>query len=354
MSKVLIGLSGGVDSAVAAFLLKEQGHDVIGVTLRTWDSGGDEESRCCEIDDARDIARVLDIPYHPFNSTLDFKEKVVDPFINDYIAGFTPNPCIECNPYVKWAKMMYYMQVLEADYVATGHYAYVDHLDNGRYTVRKALHAEKDQTYMLYKLTQNQLAHTLMPLGDYSKDQVREIAARHNISVANKPDSQEICFVPDDDYCSFIRCHAGNRVPGEGNFVDEEGNVLGRHKGIIHYTIGQRKGLGIAFGRPLFVKKIDAEKNEVVLSDNDSLFSYNVLCDRVNYLSIEGMQPGETLRCKSKIRYRHEAADATLRSLEGGKLAIEFDQPVRAATPGQSAVFYDDADRVIGGGRIIG
>ena len=354
MSKVLVGLSGGVDSAVAALLLKDQGYDVVGVTLRTWESDSGEESRCCEIEDASDIAGILGIPFYAFNCTFDFKEKVVTPFVDSYIKGMTPNPCIECNPYVKWEKMIYYMQVLGCDYIATGHYARLVTTPEGRFTVKRASFAEKDQTYMLYKLTQDQLSKTKMPLGEYSKDKVREMARSAGIPVADKPDSQEICFIPDDDHTRFIREFCGEKCPGEGNFVDDRGNILGTHKGIINYTIGQRKGLGIAFGRPMFVKEIRPDRNQVVLGSDEDLYKTTVICDNTNFLSIPGMKAGDVLPCKAKIRYRHEAEDADLHMEEEGRLRIEFTKPVRAVTPGQAAVFYDENECVIGGGRIIG
>ncbi len=351
MSKVIVGMSGGVDSAVTAYLLKEAGYEVIGVTLRTWLADDGEEGRCCEIDDARRVAWKLDIPYHTFNCTSDFDEKVIKPFVDSYICGLTPNPCIECNRYVKWERMLYAAKVLGADYIATGHYAYIERCDNGRYAVKKALHDKKDQTYMLYKLTQDQLAHTLMPLGKYSKDEVREIAARIGLSVASKPDSQEICFVPDDDYAGFIE-KSGAEIPKEGNFVDENGKVLGKHKGIIHYTVGQRKGLGLAMGTPVFVKEIRADKDEVVIGSEASLYSDVVICDDVNFQSIERPEIGEKVRCRAKIRYHHKAADAYIEMIDENRLKITFDDPVKAATPGQSAVFYDENDCVVGGGII--
>ncbi|MBQ9427996.1 MAG: tRNA 2-thiouridine(34) synthase MnmA, partial [Clostridia bacterium] len=259
MAKVIVGMSGGVDSAVAAYLLKEAGYDVIGVTLRTWQSETGEDSRCCEIDDARQIARHIGIPYYAFSCVEDFEGRIIRSFIDDYLHGMTPNPCVLCNREIKWERLEYYAKVLDAEYIATGHYALIKKLDNGRYTVAKAAHDEKDQAYMLYRLSQEQLKNTLMPLGGLSKPEVREIAKAAGIPVASKPDSQDICFILDGNYADFIRSHTDAPLPGEGNFVDEDGNVLGRHKGIIHYTVGQRKGLGIALGRPAYVKKINAE-----------------------------------------------------------------------------------------------
>ena len=396
MAKVIVGMSGGVDSAVAAYLLKKAGHDVIGVTLRTWEASDGENSRCCEIDDARSVAHLIDIPFYAFNCTSDFVKKVIGPFVSAYVSGQTPNPCIPCNRYVKWERMLYAAQVLQADYVATGHYASVVRLDNGRYTVKKAKHAQKDQTYMLYRLTQQQLAATLMPLGELSKQEVREIAAQAGLPVAGKKDSQEICFVPDGSYASFIEDYLrkgtdtrqsaasgeaaasaasgegaasaalGERsasaasgeaaplsLPPEGFFVDEEGNRLGRHKGIIHYTIGQRKGLGLAMGHPVFVKEIRPDSNEVVISEEDALFSSRILCGDVNYMGVPDLREGESLRCMAKVRYHHSPQEAVVEAIGPDQGMVSFKEPVRAPAPGQSAVFYDDNDCVIGGGYIL-
>lgn len=352
MKRVIVGLSGGVDSAAAAYLLKKEGYDVVGVMLRTWMSDDGQESRCCEIDDARAIADAIGIPFHPFNVTGDFKEKVIEPFMDQYLCGLTPNPCIFCNRYVKWERLMYYMKVLKADYIATGHYAKVVKLGNDRYTVKNADHIEKDQTYMLYRLTQEQLASTLMPLGGYSKDEVRAIAKEAGIPVADKPDSQEICFIPDDDHAEFIRKNHSGAITGEGNFVDTKGNILGRHKGVICYTVGQRKGLGIALGKPAYVCRIDTDRNEVVIGDIEDIMSDTVICDDPNFLSIEGLQPGEEIKCRARIRYHHEPVEAVAGMTGDGKLKIKFNTPVKGAAPGQSAVMYDDDGNVIGGGVI--
>lgn len=352
MSRVITGMSGGVDSAVAAYLLKSQGHEVIGVTLRTWVSDDGEEGRCCEIDDARRVAGKIGIPYHVFNCTQDFKKYVTDPFVEDYLRGLTPNPCVVCNRRVKWDRMLYHADVLGADLVATGHYAQIVKKDNGRYTVKQALHAAKDQTYMLYQLSQDQLSRTLMPLGEYSKEEVRSIALREGIPVADKPDSQEICFVPDGHYTDFIRENSDEDLPGEGDFVDEDGKVLGRHKGFFHYTVGQRKGLGLPLGYPAYVKRIDVERNEVIIGDESSVMTDVIECDRVNYLAIEGLKPGEKIKARTKIRYHHKAAPSVIEAVDDGRVRITFEEPVKAPAPGQAAVFYDDEDCVIGGGRI--
>ncbi len=351
MERVIVGLSGGVDSAVAAYLLKQDGYDVEGVMLRTWVSDSGEESRCCEIDDARAAADSIGIPFYTKNCVDAFRKSVIDPFVRAYINGLTPNPCIGCNRYIKWEKMIEMANVLSADLIATGHYASVVKLENGRYSLRRADHAEKDQTYMLWMLSQQQLMRTLMPLGKYSKEEVRSIAKNAGIPVAGKADSQEICFVPDDDHAGFImRDHKGE-LPGEGNFVDEDGNVLGKHKGIINYTVGQRKGLGVAFGHPMYVKRIDTSSNEVVLSADEDLYTGTVICSDANFMSIDGIGDNEEIRCFAKIRYRHEAQPASA-YVRDGRLVLAFDEKVRAAAPGQSAVLYDDTGTLIGGGVI--
>ncbi len=352
MKRVIVGLSGGVDSAVAALLLKREGYDVVGVTLRTWTGADGNESRCCEIDDARETARSIGIPYHVFNCVSAFEDKVVKPFVDDYLHGMTPNPCVVCNREIKWERLLYHAKVLGADLVATGHYACVVRLENGRYTVRRASHAEKDQTYMLYRLSQEQLARTLMPLGDYSKADVREIAREAGISVAEKPDSQEICFVADGDYADFISEHENGAVPGEGDFVDEAGRVLGRHRGVIHYTVGQRKGLGVAFGRPMYVKEIRADRNEIVLAGFEETYAKAVVCRDMNFMSIPEPETGEAVRCAAKVRYRHSGCGAALENLGGGLFRADFDAPVRFAAPGQSTVFYDENGCLMCGGVI--
>ena len=352
MKKVIIGMSGGVDSAVAAYLLKQAGYDVVGVTLRTWAGAEGQESRCCEIDDARQTANTIGIPYYAFNCVSDFERKVVTPFVQDYLHGMTPNPCVICNREIKWERLLYHANVLKADFVATGHYASVVKLENGRYTVRQASHYKKDQTYMLYRLTQDQLARTLMPLGEYTKQDVRKIAEQAGIQVASKPDSQEICFVTDGNYADFIRDHEDGMIPGEGNYVDESGNVLGRHKGIIHYTVGQRKGLGVAFGRPMYIKEIRADRDEIVLGGFEQTYCQAIICKDLNFMGIPEPGEDEEVRCQVKVRYHHSGEYATLRKLNEDRFKIFFEKPVRFAAPGQSAVFYDDNGCLLGGGII--
>ena len=352
MAKVVIGMSGGVDSAVAAYLLKKEGYEVVGLTLRTWEAEDGVESRCCEIDDARESARKIGIEYHTLNCLGEFKDKVVEPFVNDYIEGRTPNPCVGCNRDIKWERLIYFANVIKADYVATGHYAKVVKLDNGRYSVRQASHYEKDQTYMLYKLTQDDLSRTLMPLYDLTKDEVREIARDIGIDVANKPDSQEICFVTDGKYSEFIEKAAPNRVPGEGNYVDTEGNILGKHKGITNYTVGQRRGLGLAMGYHVFVKEIRPDTNEVVIGREEDLYKNVISCRDVNYVGIEPLKQEEKVTCFVKIRYHHKAQEATIEMISDERISVTFKEPVKGAAPGQSAVFYDSESTVLGGGII--
>ena len=345
-------MSGGVDSAVAAYLLKQAGYDVVGVTLRTWQSSDGEESRCCEINDARETARIIGISYYAFNCTDSFENKIIKPFIDNYIHGITPNPCVVCNSEIKWERLLYYSKVFGAEFVATGHYASVIKLNNGRYTVGKAAHEEKDQAYMLYRLTQDQLKHTLMPLGNLSKQEVRDIAKRAGIQVASKPDSQEICFVTNGDYAEFISRNTDSIIPGEGFFVDENGKILGKHNGIIHYTVGQRKGLGIALGYPAYIKRINTDTNEIVLGTAGQTGCKAIICNNLNFMSIPDLNKNENISCLVKIRYRHQCQSAVLEKDGNDRIRVEFDNPVRSAAPGQSAVFYDGSGYIIGGGII--
>ena len=354
--KVVVGMSGGVDSSVAAYLLKEQGYDVIGVTMQIWQDESQEQIEdnggCCGItavDDARRVAMQLDIPYYVMNFKDEFKKNVIDYFTDEYIHGRTPNPCIACNRYVKWESLLKRSLEIGADCIATGHYARIAQLENGRYAIRNSVTAKKDQTYALYNLTQEQLSHTLMPVGDYNKDEIRAIAEKIGIQVAHKADSMEICFVPDNDYAGFITRETGY-VSRPGNFVDLHGNILGTHKGIIHYTVGQRKGLGLAMGHPVFVVAIRPETNEVVIGENDDVFSTKLYANNINLMSVDKIE--EPIRARAKIRYSHEGADCTIRMADDGLLECVFDEKQRAVTPGQALVIYD-GDYVLGGGTII-
>ena len=355
--KVVVGMSGGVDSSVAAWLLKKQGYDVIGVTMQIWQDElpeqQEENGGCCglsAVDDARRVAERLQIPYYVMNFKKEFKENVMDYFVQEYIDGRTPNPCIACNRFVKWESLLKRSLDIGAEYIATGHYARVEQLPNGRYALRKSATAANDQTYALYNLTQHQLSHTLMPVGEYTKDEIREMAAEIGLVVANKPDSQEICFIPDHDYAKFIEENTDCRLE-EGNFVDKYGNVLGRHKGITHYTVGQRKGLNLSMGHPVFVTAIRPETNEVVIGENEDVFSNIVRCNKLNWMAIEGLAGGE-MRVTAKIRYSHKGAPCVIRETGEDMVECVFDEPQRAATPGQAVVFYD-GDYVVGGGTIL-
>lgn len=355
--KVVVGMSGGVDSSVAAYLLKEQGYDVIGVTMQIWQDEErtveEENGGCCglsAVDDARRVANDLGIPYYVMNFKKEFKENVIDYFIDEYLNGRTPNPCIACNRYVKWESLLKRSMDIGADYIATGHYARIDKLDNGRYSLRRSATLAKDQTYALYNLTQEQLKHTLMPVGEYTKDEVREIAERINLRVANKPDSQDICFVPDGNYAEFIETTLDKKIP-TGNFVTLDGKVLGQHKGITRYTVGQRKGLGLALGYPAFVIEIRPETNEVVIGTNEDSMSIYVRANRLNFMSIERLE-GEK-RVWAKIRYNHKGAWCTIKMTDEDEVLCTFEEQQRAITPGQAVVFYD-GEHVLGGGTITG
>lgn len=352
---VVVGMSGGVDSSVAAYLLKQQGYNVIGVTMQIWQDDNVESSDngCCGIsavDDARRVAEQIGIPYYVMNFKDEFKTNVIDYFVDEYVHGRTPNPCIACNRYVKWESLLRRSLDIGADYIATGHYARIIRMDNGRYAIRNSVTAKKDQTYALYNLTQEQLSKTLMPIGDYTKEEVRRIAEEANLMVAHKPDSMDICFVPDNDYASYIFAHT-DYASTPGNFVDVEGRVIGRHDGIIHYTVGQRKGLGIALGKPAFVVAIRPKTNEVVIGSNDDVFCNKLYANNLNYMSVSEFTDG--LRAKAKIRYSHEGDLCTLRMIDTDTVECTFDKPQRAITPGQALVLYD-GEVVLGGGTIIG
>lgn len=355
--KVVVGMSGGVDSSVAAWLLKEQGYDVIGVTMQIWqdeeETVQEENGGCCglsAVDDARRVAAKLEIPYYVMNFKEQFRHSVIDYFVDEYTNGRTPNPCIACNRYVKWESLLKRSLDIGADCIATGHYARVEQLANGRWSLRTSATARKDQTYALYNLTQDQLARTLMPVGAYTKEEIRQMALDLQLPVASKPDSQDICFVPDGDYASFIEKTACRRFP-EGNFVLSDGTVVGKHKGIIHYTVGQRKGLGLSLGHPVFVLEIRPDTNEVVVGTGEESMSRYVLADHLNFMSVPDLT--EPVRLFAKIRYNHRGAWCQVEKTGDDQILCTFDEPVRAITPGQAVVLYD-GEYVFGGGTITG
>lgn len=355
--KVVVGMSGGVDSSVAAYLLKKQGYDVIGVTMQIWqdeeEAAKEENGGCCglsAVDDARRVAEAIGIPYYVMNFKNEFKKNVMDYFVEEYLQGKTPNPCIACNRYVKWDSLLQRSLEIGADYIATGHYARIEKLPIGRFAIRNSVTASKDQTYALYNLTQDQLARTLMPIGEFAKDDIRRIAVEAGLPVAHKPDSQDICFIPDHDYASFLDREAGDRVPPPGNFVTTTGEVIGKHLGITHYTIGQRKGLNLAMGHPVFVTEIRPSSNEVVIGENEDIITRELICNNLNFMSIEDLvEPRKVL---AKIRYSHKGSLCTIEKIGKDSVKCTFEENVRAVTPGQAVVFYD-GEHVLGGGTII-
>ncbi|NLG88589.1 MAG: tRNA 2-thiouridine(34) synthase MnmA [Clostridiaceae bacterium] len=353
--KVMVGMSGGVDSSVAAAILLKEGYDVIGVTLKLQPDTENEswsEVTCCSlaaVEDARRVASRLGIPYYVLNFQDIFESCVIEYFVSEYGKGRTPNPCIACNRYIKFDALLKKAESMGIDYVATGHYARIEYDEQrGRYLLKKSVTGKKDQSYVLYNLTQYQLQRTLMPIGRYDKDTVRKIAKELGFEVANKPDSQEICFIPDNNYAAFVSNRL-SRPAARGKFVDIHGNVLGEHKGLIHYTVGQRKGLGLSLGKPVYVIRIDAENNTVVLGEEKDVYSASLTAYDLNWIAIDFLD--KPLRVKAKIRYSANEAEAVIAPIEGGRVRVDFDKPQRAVTPGQSVVFYD-GDIVVGGGII--
>ncbi len=352
MKKAIIAMSGGVDSSVAAYLMQKQGYDCTGVTMKLFQGmNSDSKRTCCSAEDALDaqcVARQLKIPFYVFNFTSDFQTEVIDRFVTDYENGRTPNPCIDCNKYLKFGKLCHRADEMGIDVVATGHYAKIEE-KNGRMILKKASDRKKDQSYVLYAMTQSQLKRVKFPLGSLTKTEVRELAEQQGFYNSNKPDSQDICFVPDGDYASFLEKHTGTTYR-HGDFVKSDGTVLGEHKGIVRYTIGQRKGLGISSDKPLYVCEIRPKENKIVLGDNNDLFSKELdVCD-FNWIYC-ATAPETSFRASVRIRYHHKEQPATIIPVDYDRIHVIFDEPQRAITKGQAAVLYDD-DTVIGGGTI--
>lgn len=357
MKKAMIAMSGGVDSSVAALLTLQQHYECIGATMKLYNTGELvlSDKTCCaadDVEDARLVAAKLGIPYYVFNFTADFEKEVIARFVQSYEAGATPNPCIECNKHLKFDLLLQKMKELGFDYIVTGHYAKIVYdSESGRYLLKKAADRKKDQSYVLYNLTQAQLSHILLPLGDLAgKEETRAIALAHGLVNAKKHESQDICFVPDGDYAAFIERYSGKTYPS-GNFVDTDGNVLGTHKGIIRYTVGQRKGLGLALPRPMYVCKKDVAKNEVVLCYKEQLICKEVIADNVNFISIADLK--EPMRVCARLRYNQKEQPATVYPLEDKRIKVIFDDPVATpAAKGQALVMYS-GDTVVGGGTIV-
>ena len=355
--KALIAMSGGVDSSVAAYLMKEAGYDCIGVTMKLYDNediGMEREKTCCslsDIEDARSVCVKLGIPYYVFNFKDDFKEKVIDNFISCYQKGMTPNPCIECNKYLKFGFMYEKAKELGCNYIATGHYAKTEYSEKyQRWVLKKSKAGKKDQSYVLWNIPKDLIEHVLFPLSDFeSKDEIRAIARAHDLKVANKPDSEDICFVPDGNYKKFLENNSDIK-PKKGNIVTTKGEILGKHNGLYNYTIGQRKGLGISYKEPLFVVGLNKEKNEVIVGVKDEIYKKEMYVTDINLLLFDEIK--EKMKVNVKTRYSSKEEPATIQMIDNNTMKVEFENPVARITPGQSAVFYLD-DIVVGGGKII-
>lgn len=350
--RVVVAMSGGVDSAVAAGLLARDGYEVIGITMRLWTLDDPDaprgKKRCCSVedtDDARQAADALGIPHYVLNMEREFHDRVIDYFVDEYGRGRTPNPCLACNEHVKFRALLDRAVALDADYLATGHYAQIDR-DGDRHRLRRAVDASKDQSYVLYTLGQADMAKTLFPVGGYEKSRIRALAQEMKLELADKPDSADICFVPDGDYKKFVQAR---RAGTSGVIADADGSVVGEHDGIAGFTVGQRRGIGVAVGEKRFVTNIDPVSNIVTIGGEDALFASALIAEKVNWLDVA---PSTPIRADVKIRYRTPAAPATVTPLADGAVRVEFDAPQRAITPGQAAVFYA-GDEVLGGGAIL-
>jgi tRNA-specific 2-thiouridylase len=352
MKRVVVAMSGGVDSSVCAGLLKDEGFEVIGITMQIWQRSQDWGGCCgaATIGDAQKVAYKLGIRHFVLNFRDVFREKVITNFCQEYQEGRTPNPCIRCNQYLKFDTLFKKAKQLGADYIATGHYARIEYnKETNRYLLKKGVDAQKDQSYVLYMMTQEQLSYTLMPLGNFTKDKIRKIAKEKDLPVADKAESQEICFIPDNDYGKFIQKNAyGQSTPGP--IINKEGETVGKHRGIIFYTIGQRKGIGIADKRPLYVASIDREHNAIVVGNKEDVYGDELVADNVSFVYMEELK--SPIKAMAKIRYLHSAAQARVSTLDNDRIKVKFATPQWAITPGQAVVFYDD-DIVIGGGTIV-
>lgn len=344
--RVVVAMSGGVDSSVAAALLKERGFEVIGITMHIWEHSKNN--------DAKRVANKLEIPYHELDLRDIFKDMVISNFCEEYKEGRTPNPCIRCNKYIKFDALAKKARELNADFMATGHYARIQRTESrgqraeGRYVLKKGIDAKKDQSYFLYALTQKQLKYTLMPLGDITKERVKKIAKEKNLHVANNPESQEICFISDNNYGEFVKKYIPEEIK-PGPIVNKKGIIIGEHRGIIFYTIGQRKGMGIADKIPLYVIAIDKKKNTITAGKEEDLYANELIAGNVNFINMEKLET--PIKVEAKIRYLHQPSKATVIPLSKCKVKVKFNSPQRAVTPGQAVVFYNE-EEIIGGGTI--